>query len=54
VSPQHRRALERIYTERFGAEDYAEIRRVKAWLDAHAQRSSLLAYLSEEDPYRLE
>jgi hypothetical protein len=46
--------MERIYTERFGAEDYAELRRIRAWLDAHPQRSSLLAYLDEEDPYKLE
>ena len=51
---EHRQVLERIYTERFGAEDYAELRRIRVWLDGHPQRSSLLAYLSERDPYKLD
>lgn len=51
---EHRRRMAEIYTARFGSEDYAELRRIRAWLDGHAQRSSLLAYLSEDDPYRLE
>ena len=50
---RHRRAMQAIYAERFGAADYAEVQRVKAWLDAHPARSMLLAYLADEDPYRL-
>ena len=45
---QHR--MEKLYLERFGAQDYAEVQRIKAWLAHHPQRSSLLAYLLEEDP----
>ena len=50
---RHRRAMRAIYAERFGADDYAEVQRVKAWLDAHPARSMLLAYLADADPYRL-
>ncbi len=48
----HRRHMTAIYTERFGADDYAEVRRIRAWLDAHPQRSFLLTYLSSDDPYK--
>ena len=30
-----------------GADDYTEIKRVKAWLAKHPKRSQLLAYLTE-------
>ncbi|MFL5806535.1 MAG: hypothetical protein ACJ8CR_33010 [Roseiflexaceae bacterium] len=46
-----RRAWQAIYTEKFGADDYAEIRRIKAWLSQHPARQMLLAYLAHDDPY---
>ncbi|HET9222219.1 MAG TPA: zf-TFIIB domain-containing protein [Roseiflexaceae bacterium] len=46
-----RRTWEAIYTEKFGTDDYAEARRVKAWLQQHPARQMLLAYLAHEDPY---
>lgn len=49
---RHRATMQAIYQEKFGQEDYAEVRRVKAWLDAHPQQSALRAYLNAEDPYR--
>jgi Zn-finger nucleic acid-binding protein len=41
-----------IYTARFGPADYAEIQRVRAWLEDHSQRDMLLAYLISPDPYQ--
>jgi Zn-finger nucleic acid-binding protein len=46
-----RAALAAIYTEAFGATDYAELRRVRAWLDSHPQRQRMRAYLIDRDPY---
>jgi Zn-finger nucleic acid-binding protein len=37
---------ERLLLERFGPADLAELRRVKAWLDAHPSRAEMLAFLS--------
>jgi Zn-finger nucleic acid-binding protein len=45
-----RRRLDEIYARRFG-EDYEEIKRVKAWLDAHPDRSTVLAFFNDRDPY---
>lgn len=47
-----RRRFERMYCNRFGGEDYAEIKRIKSWLIEHPQRSGLLAYLLDQNPYR--
>jgi Zn-finger nucleic acid-binding protein len=46
-----KKQFERIYQERFG-EDYAELKRVRAWIVQHPKRAELLAYLSDRDPYR--
>ena len=43
--------LDRMYLERFGAEDYERIKKLRAWLSDHPNRSTLLAYLMDEDPY---
>jgi Zn-finger nucleic acid-binding protein len=47
----HRR-FEHIYLDRFGLEDYAEIKRIRAWIRQHPHGEGLLAYLTDEDPYR--
>ena len=49
---ESRRRLEQIYRERFGEENYTRIKEIRAWLDQHPQRGSLVAYLSDPDPYR--
>ena len=46
---EHQVRMDVIYRAKFGAADYAEVRRVKAWLDAHPQRQALRAYLNAED-----
>lgn len=38
-------ALENRLESKWGAEDYDTVRRFKAWLDEHEQRSMILAYL---------
>jgi Zn-finger nucleic acid-binding protein len=50
---ERRRAIEAIYVDKLGVEDYAEIRRVRAWIQGHPQRLALLAYLTDEDPYSM-
>ncbi|HEX8070687.1 MAG TPA: zf-TFIIB domain-containing protein [Pyrinomonadaceae bacterium] len=45
--------LRQVYERKFGAADYEEIKRVRAWLDAHPRKHELLAYLTDPDPYGL-
>ena len=47
---ERKKRLERIYVSKFGAEDYAEIKRVRAWLDKHERKQELLAYLTDKNP----
>jgi Zn-finger nucleic acid-binding protein len=46
-----KKRLERIYITRFGADDYAEIERVRAWLATRSNKQDLLAYLTDKDPF---
>ncbi len=46
-----RRHLEQIYISRFGADDYAEIKRIRAWLDTRPNKEEFLAYLTDKDPF---
>lgn len=48
---EKRRRFEKIYRQKFGPDDYAEVRRIKCWLAHHPQRSGLLAYLLDKNPY---
>ncbi len=52
LAAELRHNLERMYEQRFGAADYAELQRLRQWLAQHPQRAALLAYLSDDDPYR--
>lgn len=45
--------LEKLYLQKFGAEDYARIAATARWLKQHPHRAMLLAYLQADDPYRL-
>jgi hypothetical protein len=47
-----RRRFDKMYLDKFGAENYARIKDIRAWLAEHPQGSSLLAYLTDKDPYR--
>ena len=46
-----RKSMEQIYISRFGVDDYAEIKRVRIWLDANQNKQHLLAYLTDVDPF---
>jgi Zn-finger nucleic acid-binding protein len=45
-----KRRLEQMYIRKFGAEDYAEIKKVRGWLAEHEHKHELLAYLTDPDP----
>lgn len=46
-----RRRFEKMYTDKFGAEDYQKIKSIRNWLDEHPHGGGLLAYLTDKDPY---
>ena len=46
-----KKRMEQIYLDRFGEEDYAEIKRIRLWLEPKMNREELLAYLTDKDPY---
>jgi Zn-finger nucleic acid-binding protein len=46
---QHQQVRDTFYTEQLGTTDYAEARRVRAWLQRHRARDLLLAYLGHDD-----
>src|SRR5947208_16393652 len=46
-----KRKMEQIYIGRFGEEDYAEIKRIRYWLDAKTNREELIAYLIDKAPF---
>jgi len=46
-----KKRLEQIYISRFGADDYAEIERIRTWLATHPKKQDLLAYLTDKDPF---
>lgn len=50
LKEDRKKRLERINTNKFGADDYAEIKRIRAWLDGHPKKQELLAYLTDENP----
>jgi Zn-finger nucleic acid-binding protein len=46
-----KKKMEQIYVDRFGGDDYTEIKRVRYWLDTKTNREELLAFLIDKDPY---
>jgi Zn-finger nucleic acid-binding protein len=48
-----RRRFEAIYLEYFGPQDYAEIKRIREWIQQHPEGQRLLAYLNDKDPYKV-
>lgn len=45
--------LEKLYTQKFGAEDYVQAKKIRAWLREHPASAMILAYLEAEDPYKI-
>lgn len=48
---ERKKKMEQIYVGRFGEEDYAEIKRIRYWLETRSNREELLAYLIDKDPF---
>ena len=48
-----KKKMEEIYVDRFGADDYTEIKRIRYWLDTKTNREELLAFLIDKDPYEV-
>ena len=48
-----KKKMEEIYIDRFGADDYTEIKRIRYWLDTKTNREELLAFLIDKDPYEV-
>jgi Zn-finger nucleic acid-binding protein len=46
-----KKRMEQIYQQRFGEDDYAEIKRIRLWLETKTNREELLAFLTDKDPY---
>lgn len=45
--------FEQTYGEKFGCDDYAEVKKIRQWLNLHPKKSDLLAYLTDPDPYHV-
>ena len=45
-----KKTLEKMYREKFGADDYEKVREFKKWADENGKRSEILAYLDDENP----
>jgi Zn-finger nucleic acid-binding protein len=46
-----KKRMEQIYVGRFGADDYAEIEKIRVWLTTRPNKQDLLAYLTDKDPF---
>lgn len=46
-----KKRMEQIYTGRFGADDYAEVEKVRAWLATRPNKQELIAFLTDKDPF---
>jgi Zn-finger nucleic acid-binding protein len=46
-----KKRMEQIYLDRFGADDYEEIKRIRSWLEPKTNREELIAYLTDRDPF---
>lgn len=45
--------LDQVYQNRFGAGTYAKVVEMRDWLQAQPQREALLAFLQDQDPYKV-
>jgi Zn-finger nucleic acid-binding protein len=46
-----RKVLDDVYQKKFGTENYARIKEIRAWLEKNPQRHRLLAFLNSRNPY---
>ena len=45
--------LDKLYLDKFGAQDYARIKEIWNWLKPHPHRAMLVAFLQANNPYKL-
>ena len=45
--------LDQAYANRFGIESYAKAKEIRQWLQEHPQKQALLAFLSDENPFKI-
>lgn len=50
---ERKKFFENLYIKRFGKEDYEKLKGFKAWIDESPNKSALLAYIMNNDPYKL-
>ncbi|MCC6298791.1 MAG: zf-TFIIB domain-containing protein [Anaerolineales bacterium] len=48
-----RNHLDKLYLEKFGAEDYERIKNVREWMNGHPRKGMLIAFLQSDDPYKV-
>lgn len=48
-----RNHMDKLYLEKFGAEDYEHIKQVREWLKDHPKQGMLIAFLQAHDPYKV-
>ena len=53
VEEERKEDLEKFYLRKFGAEDYEKIKQVREWLNGKENRSMLITFLMNNDPYKL-
>jgi Zn-finger nucleic acid-binding protein len=46
-----KKRMELRYINRFGKDDYEEIKRIRWWLDTKTNREEFLAFLTDKDPF---
>ena len=47
-----RKALEKIYKEKFGEDDYEKIKSFKLWVNQHKKSSEILAFIKDKNPFQ--
>jgi Zn-finger nucleic acid-binding protein len=45
--------LEQVYRSRFGAKTYQLINEIREWLKDHPQKRAIMAFLQDDDPYKI-
>lgn len=45
--------LEKVYVSRIGADSYEKAKEIRQWIHDQPQKRAILAFLSDDDPYRI-
>ena len=52
-SDQKRETLDKAYANQLGSEAYARAQEMRTWLQDQPQKAAILAFLADDDPYRV-